>query len=120
VTVQRLPPPRGSDSEALAEDSGRAVILISSITRAELLDETLSPHQVLWRIYNEDGVGVFDPRPLHYACRCSRLKVPRILCAFPRAEIEEMAEDNVVTVTCDFCKAGYVFDGAAINAFYRS
>jgi molecular chaperone Hsp33 len=120
LTVQRLPAPPGSDSEVLAEDWRRAVILMSSITPDELLDETLSRHQLLWRLYNEDGVRVFDPSPLHHACRCSRQKVVGTLSAFPRAEIEEMAEDNVVTVTCEFCKADYIFDSAAIDALYRS
>jgi redox-regulated HSP33 family molecular chaperone len=86
------------------EDWRRAVILMSSATPAELLEPGLSPNQILYRLFHEDGVRVFRRRPLRHHCRCTRAKVERILRSFPAAEIREMAEDGRITVTCEFCK----------------
>jgi redox-regulated HSP33 family molecular chaperone len=38
--------------------------------------------------------------------------------AFPRAEIEDMAEDGLVRVTCEFCKAEYVLDEQARDRLF--
>jgi molecular chaperone Hsp33 len=120
LTIQRLPPPFGADADELAEEWRRAVILMSSITSAELLDPAIPSRDILWRLYNQDGVRVYRQRPLRHQCRCSRAKVERTLRSFPRAEIETMSENNLVTVTCEFCKADYVFDAAALDALYAA
>ena len=120
LTLQRLPPEAGADRDQLVEEWRHAVILMSSITATELLDGGISPRQILWRLFHDDGVRVYKPRPLHHACRCSRAKVDQTLRSFPRKEIEAMAVGNVITVTCEFCKADYVFDQAALDALYPS
>ena len=57
----------------------RAVILMGSSTSDELLDAALHPHRLLYRLFNEDGVRVFDPLALRMECRCSRQRVERVL-----------------------------------------
>ena len=59
---------------------------------------------------------LFRTRPLRHRCRCSRDKVERTLRAFPLDELMAMREDGVLRVTCEFCKAEYVFDEAALAA----
>lgn len=120
LMIQRLASADGADGdeEPADEDWRRAVILMSSATAGELLDPSVTPDQLLYRLFHEDGVRVFRTRPLRHACRCSRDKVATTLRAFPRAEIEAMAEDGTVTVTCEFCKADYRFDEAALGALY--
>jgi len=120
LMIQRLASADGADGdeEPADEDWRRAVILMSSATAGELLDPAVTPDQLLYRLFHEDGVRVFRTRPLRHACRCSRDKVAATLRAFPQAEIEAMAEDGTVTVTCEFCKADYRFDEAALGALY--
>ena len=108
----------GGDEAPADEDWRRAVILMSSATAGELLDPAVTPDQLLYRLFHEDGVRVFRTRPLRHTCRCSLDKVTTTLRAFPQAEIEAMAEDGTVTVTCEFCKADYRFDEAALGALY--
>ena len=120
LTIQRLPPGPGADTDELSEEWRRAVILMSSITGRELLDPAIPARDILWRLYHRDGVRVYRSRPVRHACRCSRAKVERTLRSFPREEIEAMAEDKVVTVTCEFCKSDYVFDHDALDALYPS
>lgn len=122
LMIQRLASAGAADGdeEPADEDWRRAVILMSSATAGEMLDPAVTPDQLLYRLFHEDGVRVFRTRPLRHACRCSLDKVATTLRAFPQAEIEAMAEDGAVTVTCEFCKADYRFDEAALGALYAA
>lgn len=117
LMIQRLPEGRGESFEA-EDDWRRAVILMSSVTPPELLDAGISAEELLYRLFHEDGVRVFRRRFLEHRCRCSRQRVARTLKSFGRGEIEDLAEDGVVRVVCEFCKAEYVFDHAALDAIY--
>jgi len=121
LMVQRLPPGQADDpdaAETAEEDWRRVVTLASSVTAAELLDDRLKPADILYRLFHEDGVRIYRPRPVRHACRCSGAKVERTLAAFPRAEIADMAIDGVVEVTCEFCGARYRFDETALARLY--
>jgi len=96
----------------------RAVALLGSCTSAELLDPALHHNDLLYRLFNEDGVRVFDPTPLAMRCRCSRDRVENVLRSFPRDEIAHMKIGDDVIVTCEFCNENYVFDPAAIDAMF--
>jgi len=119
LMIQRLPG-EGPDPDPEGEDDWRrAVILMSSVSTDELLAPGLDANDVLYRLFHEDGVRVYRRRPLHHDCRCSRERVVRTLKAFPEDEIAALAEDGLVTVTCEFCKADYRFDAAALDDLYR-
>lgn len=117
LMVQRLP----SEGDGAAEDENwrRAVILMSSIKAEELLDDALSASQILYRLYHEDGVRLYDQRVLRHECRCSESRVQRTLLSFPKADIVDMAEDGKISVTCEFCGTGYVYDTQRLDALYR-
>ncbi len=118
LMVQRLPPESRRDDEA--EDNWRrTVILMSGITSGELLDVRLTPSDILFRLYHEDGVRLFRARPVRHACRCSRAKVVRALRSFPREEIAAMGADGVIEVTCEFCGMRYRFDEVEFDQVYR-
>lgn len=112
IMIQRLPASEeGSfDRDNEDEDWHRAVVLMSSITKQELLDPDLMPEDILFRLFHEDGVRMFEANPLQHKCRCSRQKVETTLRSFPANEILEMAdEDGSLSVSCEFCKAEYKF-----------
>jgi len=117
LMIQRLPTPGIFESEA-EDDWRRAVILMSSVTPAELLDPTLGPADILYRLFHEDGVRVYRQRPLRHACRCSRDRVERTLRSFAESEVRAMAEEGRLTVTCEFCKAAYVFDADELDVLW--
>lgn len=112
LMVQRLPGETGAADDR-EEAWRRAVILMSSTSADELLDPALDAETLLYRLYHEDGVRVFQPKALAHACRCSGEKVATTLKSFPEVEIRDLLEDGPdgphVTVTCEFCKAAYVF-----------
>lgn len=119
IMVQRLPDKHGADKDETEEAWRRAVILMSSLSSGELLDPAVATDRLLYRLYHQDGVRVTEGRPVKQTCRCSRDKVEMTLRSFPRAEIEDMADDGTVTVTCEFCRTDYVFGPDQIEALYQ-
>jgi len=124
LMVQRLPrggrtTMSGDVEEFEADDAWfRTLALLGSCTNEELLDANLHPHQLLFRLFHEDGVRVFEPHELVMRCRCSVDKVETMLHSFPRAEIEDLRIGDLVVVTCEFCGVVYEFDDAAIDRIY--
>jgi molecular chaperone Hsp33 len=102
------------------ENWRRALILMASLSDEELLDPGLSPEDILLRLFHEERVRVFRPRPLNHGCRCSVERVRKMLAALPRAEMEALKVEGKVVVTCQFCNASYSFDDAALAALYES
>ena len=93
---------------------------MSSATRDELLDPALAPRDLLYRLFHEDGIWVYDPLALRFACRCSRERVEAMLQALPRDEVETMKQDGRIEVTCEFCGRMERFDDAAIEALHAA
>jgi len=112
LMLQRVPPEGGSPLIADDVEDGwrRAMVLMSSATPFELVDAELSPRRLLLRLFHNEGVRVYDTHPLEARCRCSRERILNILRSFPGAEIEEMRNEAVTTVTCQFCNRSYRFD----------
>jgi len=121
ILIQRLPGKTANTAEQDADDDNwrRAVALLSSVTPNEMLDTELSVPDMLFRLYHEDGVRVFNPKPLRHACRCSRQKVATTLVSFPREEIEDMVEDGAVVVTCEFCGTRFPFPLSEFDQLFK-
>lgn len=87
----------------------RAGILMHSVKPAELLDPQLDLDTLLYRLYNEDGVRVFDAEHIVHACRCSRERLQAVLTQFDDAELTDMLIDGKIEVNCQFCNSSYHF-----------
>ena len=115
LMLQRLPgeglDDDGEEGELETADDGwrRALALMASATSAELTDPALAPNDLLYRLFHEDGVRVFETHPVEARCRCSRERIAGILRSFPETDIEEMRQEKVTTVTCEFCNTRYEF-----------
>lgn len=117
LMLQRVPPEGGYGVIADDVEDGwrRAMVLMSSATPDELVDPGLPARRLLFRLFHEDGVRVYDTHPLEARCRCSRERIETILRAFPADEIEDMRSEKQITVTCEFCNSHYVFDAADLG-----
>lgn len=126
LMVQKMPPmglvlQSGDHADEDFEDAWRrAIVLMSSATDEELISPDLPPNDLLFRLFHEDGVRVFDGLDLVKECRCSESRVIGMLQSFPREEIETMKVDGDVVVTCEFCSETYRFDEAALNEVYSA
>lgn len=121
IMVQRLPqdPTQGILSSDNEDDWRRAMVLLSSVTGDELLDVDLPASDLLFRLFHEDGVRVYQPNALRFGCRCSRERVENMLASLPRTEVQELKiDDGRVEVTCQFCSTAYHFDDADLDRVY--
>nr|WP_041536213.1 Hsp33 family molecular chaperone [Parvibaculum lavamentivorans] len=91
------------------ENWNRASILLDTVEDHELLDPSLEPNRLLFRLFHEDGVRAYEPAPVEFACHCSRERMGSVLRSFGGHEIDEMVQDGVITATCEFCSEVYVF-----------
>ena len=117
LMVQRVPPEGGHARVADdVEDAWRRVmVLMSSATPAELVAPELPPRRLLWRLFHEEGVRVYETHPVEARCRCSRERIEGILRSFPAEDIDDMRKDPVTTVTCEFCNTTYEFSASDLE-----
>jgi molecular chaperone Hsp33 len=95
---------RGSTEDAWR----RTQAFFETIGEDEQVDPDLSSNQLLFNLFHEDGVRVFDPRMLAAVCRCSQERIESVLKSFEAAEREDMVEpDGKIHVTCEFCSRLY-------------
>ena len=103
---------RGSTEEAW--DRSRA--LFQTLADDELIDPTISPETLLFRLFHEDGVRLEDARPLKAQCRCSKDRIAAVLTSFGPAERAGMVEDDgKIRVTCEYCASVYELEPAEIG-----
>jgi len=109
--------PEGFQRHEISEDDAwiEAQSLVETIEDHELLDPSLSSEQLLWRLFNERGVRVFDQQKVTAHCTCSRERVASLLKGFPADDRTEMIEEGKVAVTCEFCGRQYRFQPSEID-----
>jgi len=117
-----MAPQFGSQHPATDEEDDwrRAVLLMATCTEAELLDSALPADDLLYRLFHEERVRVFQPRPLTPGCRCSMERIERILRSLPRDEVADMKVGGEVIMTCQFCNIDFRFDEKKLEKIYAS
>ncbi|EPT0777755.1 Hsp33 family molecular chaperone HslO [Enterobacter hormaechei] len=99
--------------DAQTNDFEHLATLTETIKAEELF--TLSATDVLWRLYHEEEVTVYDPQAVEFKCTCSRERCAGALKTLPDEEIDSiMAEDGEIDMHCDYCGTHYVFNSMDI------
>jgi molecular chaperone Hsp33 len=101
----------------IAEDDARgetrdawetAQAYFETLGEDELIDPALPAERLLYRLFHETGVRMFEPRALRAFCRCSEDRIRGVLRSFPVEERAEMVEaDGKIRVTCEYCSRVY-------------
>ncbi|WP_237154289.1 Hsp33 family molecular chaperone [Oryzibacter oryziterrae] len=106
--------PEGIEAHVLDEDDAwaEAHSLVDTVEDDELTDPRLAASELLYRLFHERGVRVYDPQGLREQCRCSRETVAGMIASFSPEERRDMVENGRVGVTCEFCSTHYDFDPA--------
>jgi len=86
--------------------------LLKTVEPAELVDPSVGAERLLYRLFHEHGVRVFEGIKVADDCSCSRDKVRGILGGFSPEEIKDSTEDGRIKVSCEFCSKAYEFDPA--------
>ncbi|MBJ6132297.1 Hsp33 family molecular chaperone [Ochrobactrum sp. Q0168] len=114
--IPDLPGGDGDDNEAVhhpvddAWDEARS--LVGTIESSELTDPTIGSERLLYRLFHERGVRVFNAIKVVDECSCSREKIEGVLSGFSAEEIRDSTENGKISVTCEFCSTTYEFDPA--------
>lgn len=106
----------GSRASNMDEDDWRrAMVLMGSLTEEELLSPALNSHDILMRLFHEEGVRVFEPKALQQACRCSQERVENVVLMMPEEDRKDIIEEGKIEMKCEFCSTTYVLNPKEIE-----
>ncbi|MEG3133708.1 Hsp33 family molecular chaperone HslO [Rouxiella sp. T17] len=92
-----------------ADEFSHLAQLTTTIKAEELF--TLPANEVLYRLYHQEEVTLYEPQDVSFKCTCSRQRCADALLTLPDAEILEMLEeDKEIDMHCDYCGSHYIFD----------
>lgn len=97
------------------DDWRRAMILLGSITQPEMLSKELTSEDILFRLFHEEGVLVYDKKELTHKCRCDNERVHNVLLSMKPDDLEDMTVNGEIVMTCEFCSRDYVFNPVDIK-----
>ena len=91
---------------------------ITSVTA--LLDEGMSPEDLLQRLLGNLGVEMNDTLPVEFYCNCDKERVEKALISIGKQEIKQMiADGKPVELNCHFCNTNYVFTIEELKAILK-
>ena len=134
VMLQQMPPagehvqsdgPTGPEGHLAPEDLlggdalenwSRANFHLDTVEELELIGPSLPPQDLLYRLFHEEGVRVFDAQAVRFGCTCSEDRVRQSLSIYSQKDISKMTTDEGrVTADCQFCGASYDLDPTTVG-----
>lgn len=113
ILLQELP----AQSEDHGDDFEHLTQLTSTIKDEELFG--LEAEEILYRLYHQDKVRVFDPQAVEFRCTCSRERCEGALLQIEKEEVMEMVQElGKIGMHCDYCGAQYEFDGIDVETLF--
>jgi molecular chaperone Hsp33 len=109
LLIQALPEQINRDPLENSLHWETVITLADTITPEELLN--LDHPTILYRLFNEQHLRLFDPRSLRFACSCSRERCASALVAIGKEEVESiLIEKGKIEIDCQFCNQHYSFN----------
>lgn len=108
LMLQAMPAQLCMDEEQREEDWNRITHLASTLTVEEMT--RLDNEALLYRLYHEEQVRLFEPQPVRFHCSCSRERTERALLNLGINELQQILEDEgEISTQCQFCHKTYHF-----------
>ena len=105
------------DGTGTPDDFEHLEQLTDTVKNEELF--TLQANELLYRLYNQEKVRLFEPQPVAFHCGCSRERSGAAIMTVDRAEIKDiLAEVGSISLHCDYCGTDYTFDEAQIAELF--
>ena len=113
LLLQKMP------GETLDEDVWNRVLhLASTLTEIELL--TLPFEEILFRLFHEESLHLYNPDSVRFACTCSRQRTADVIKSLGHSEaLAILTEQGSIKINCEFCNAEYVFDSIDIEQLFN-
>ena len=114
LLLQKLPNADIKDADGWA----RVEQLAASVSEVELT--ALPAEKLLARLFHEEDVRVYEPKPVTYACKRDPQKVEDMLRSLGREEVEAtLTELGYVEVKDDICNQVYRYDADAVKRLFE-
>ena len=114
-SLVQLLPDSGNKEEQLA-DYEHLCQLTHTIKAEEIF--SLPAQELLYRLYHQEEVRLFDPQNIRYQCSCSEEKCLTAISQLGADELKSiLAEEGHVGMTCDYCLTTYQFDEQQLVSF---
>lgn len=90
-------------------DWERLEMLAATVTAEEIF--ALDCEDLLYRLFHQEQVRIFEAEAVEFKCNCSRQKIAGTLAALGRSELHAILQEREdIEVDCQFCGAQYRFD----------
>jgi molecular chaperone Hsp33 len=104
IMLQMTPESAKAGAAADSDDWERLSLLLNTVEDLELVDTSLAPTTLLWRLFNEDEVRVQPAEPVTFRCDCDTARIVTILKGYSEAERDGLADpDGIIRARCEFC-----------------
>ena len=108
MLLQQLPAQVSPEDALRLQQWDHACSIAATVQPPELL--ALDAEQLLYRLYHQEPVRLFEPAPVTFHCSCSRQRTRNALTSLNPVEIEELLEElGSITMDCEFCNQQYRF-----------
>lgn len=104
MMLQMTPEAAKQGRDTQSDDWDRLSLLLKTVEDLELVDTSLAPETLLWRLFHEDEVRVQPPEPVIFRCDCDTARITQVLKRYAPEEREGLADpDGVIRARCEFC-----------------
>lgn len=112
--IQQLP----SNGSNVAADFDHICKLTETMTAGEFF--TLPAEELLYRLYNQEKVRIFEPQGLSFSCSCSQQRCEAALFSMNEDELLQICqEQGEIVMHCDFCGSHYHFNETAVRNLFH-
>ncbi len=110
IMLQKMPDKNNIDEATNEEFWDNALNFLSTIDKEEFLTTNLTSEEILYRLFNELEIFVYDEIIIQDKCRCSEEKIKFAIKNLSKKELNEIADENGnIKVVCEFCKKERIF-----------
>ncbi len=111
IMIQKMPNDLELDEEQNIEVWENSISFLSTLKKEECLSVSLTSENILFRLFNEVGVTVYDEIVILDKCRCSKEKVEFAINNLNKDELNEISDkQGNIKVVCEFCKTERSFN----------
>jgi len=117
LLLQQLPAEQVTDAGIAEQSFEELEALTDTVKDEELLE--LPSEELLFRLYNEHQVRLFEAAAVEFKCKCSHSKASGAIESLGLEDaLALVAERGEISIDCEFCGTVYSFNGEDVNELF--